>query len=48
MGQHVSNKLKLKIASGEFVDLASLLRKPIDPEDITKQLVMKDNKIVVD
>lgn len=47
LGFNVSNKTKLKIANGEYVDLASLLSKPSDPESQSKQLSISDDKIIV-
>lgn len=47
LGCNVSNKIKLKIANGEYVDLASLITKPSDTDDQVKQLSFSENKIIV-
>ena len=47
LGHNVPNKIKLKIANGEYVDLVSLVSKPVDPEQASKQLLIEDGKLIV-
>ena len=48
LGYQVPNKLKLKIVSGEYVDLGALLTKSVDVDDGTKHLTVKDGSIILD
>ena len=47
LGYSVPNKIKMKIANGEYVDLATLISKPSDPDSLSKQLKIENGKIVL-
>ena len=48
LGCHVSNKMKMKIVSNEYIDLSNLLVKNVDPENVEKQLTIRDGNIILD
>ncbi|KAK3107096.1 hypothetical protein FSP39_007069 [Pinctada imbricata] len=47
LGYNVSNKIKMKIANGDYVDLATLVSKPSDSDSLSKQLKIEDGKLVL-
>ena len=47
LGYNLSNKTKLKIVNGEYVDLGSLISKPANVEDGSKKLSVENGRIVI-
>ena len=43
LGDHVPQSIKVKIISGQYVDLACLLEAPVVPEDLGKHLVLNNS-----
>ena len=48
LGCNVPNKTKIKIVSNEYIDLATLLVKNIEPDGIEKQLTVRNGGIVLE